>query len=131
MVKDPISNFIVKLLNAGKAGKPTVLMSYSKHVAAIAEVLQKEGFLASVERKGKKPAKHLEVVIAFNEQKQSKINGVDRISKPSRRVYEQSKHLHPVMNGLGRLILSTPRGIMTDRTARKERVGGELLFKIW
>ncbi len=131
MVVDNLSNFIVKLQNAGRAGHPSVSFPYSKLLAAVAEVLQKEGYLIAVERKGKKMHKFLEVTLAFNEHKQPKLNGVARISKPSRRVYVKSTHLYPVLNGLGRSILSTPKGIMTNITARKQKIGGELLFKIW
>ncbi|OHA25973.1 MAG: 30S ribosomal protein S8 [Candidatus Taylorbacteria bacterium RIFCSPHIGHO2_02_FULL_46_13] len=131
MVKDNISDFIVKLSNAGKAGKPTVLFPYSKMIAAIAEVLHKEGYITLIERKGKKMGKFLEVTLAYDESKHAKISGVARVSKPSRRVYGKSNQLFPVFNGLGRLVLSTPKGIMTGGAARKEHLGGELLFKIW
>ena len=131
MVKDHISDFITQLSNAGKARKPSVFFPYSKVIAAIAEVLQKEGYLVSIERKGKKMLKFIEVSIAYDERKNPKFVGVSRISKPSRRVYGGAKTFYPVLNGLGRLIVSTPQGIMTGGSARKQGVGGELLFKIW
>ena len=131
MVKDNLSNFITVLKNAADAGKQSVLFPYSKMIASIAELLQKEGYLISVERKGKKMTKYIEVVLAYNEDKNPKITGVARVSKPSRRVYSRSKNLYPVLNGIGRVVLSTPKGVMTGSAARKERVGGEVLFKIW
>lgn len=133
MVTDHLSDFIVKLKNAGQTGKPTMTFPYSKMVAAVAKVLEKEGYLSSVERKnkGETVGGSLEVTLQYGIDHDPKIHGVARISKTSRRVYGKSKRLHPVLNGLGRLILSTPKGIMTERGARREGVGGELLFKIW
>lgn len=131
MVKDNLSDFIVKLKNAGKARKSTVLFPYSKMIVSVAEVLQKEGYLVSIERKGRKMAKFIEVTLAFDENKNAKITGVTRLSKPSRRVYGGAKTFYPVLNGIGRLIVSTPKGIMTGSMARKQGIGGELLFKIW
>jgi small subunit ribosomal protein S8 len=131
MVKDNVSDFLAKLKNAGIAKKPSVLFPYSKLIAAIAELLQQEKYLTGIERKGKHMAKLLEVTLAYDEAGQSKISGISRISKPSRRVYSKSTRLYPVLNGLGRIVLSTPQGLMTDRTARKQKVGGEVLFKIW
>ncbi len=131
MVKDNVSDFLAKLKNAGISKKPSVLFPYSKLIAAIAELLQKEKYLTAIERKGKHMAKLIEVTLAYDEAGQSKINGISRISKPSRRVYSKSTRLYPVLNGLGRIVLSTPQGLMTDRTARREKVGGEVLFKIW
>lgn len=131
MVKDHISDFMAQLKNAGLSGKESVVYPYTKLLAAIAEVLQKEGYLASVANRGKQSRKYLEVSLAYDEEKQPKIKGVARLSKPSRRVYSRANRLYPVLNGFGRIIISTPKGIMTGELARKQRVGGELLFKIW
>lgn len=131
MVKDHVSDFVIALKNAGSAGKKSVSYPYTKLLAAIAEVLQKEGYVVSVDRRGRQARKFLEVSLAYDAEKRPKISGVSRVSKPSRRVYGKAKHLYPVLNGLGRIVLSTPRGVMTDVDARKQRVGGELLFKIW
>lgn len=131
MVKDNLSNFIVKLQNAGKAGKQSVSFPYSKLLASVAEVLQKEGYLIAIENKGKKLHRFLDVTLAYDEQNKAKIHGVSRISKPSRRVYGKAKNMFPVLNGMGRLVVSTPKGIMTNVGAKKARLGGELLFKIW
>jgi len=131
MVKDNVSDFLAKLKNAGAAKKSTVIFPYSKFIVAIAELLQKEKYLTAIERKGKRMAKFIEVTLAYNEAGDCRISGISRVSKPSRRVYSKSTGLYPVLNGLGRIVLSTPQGLMTDRTARKGKVGGEILFKIW
>ncbi len=131
MVKDNISDFLAKLKNAAYAGKLSVVFPYSKMIVSVAEVLQKEGYISAIERKGKKMSKLLEVTLSYSEDEKPKINGIARISKPSRRVYGKSHQLFPVLGGLGRIILSTSKGVMTGGSARKQHLGGELLFKIW
>ena len=105
-------------------------MPYSKFKFAIANKLKAEGYITAVIKKGKKARKNIEVEIAYNE-KGARISGVTRMSKPSRRVYESAKSVKSVKYGRGALILSTPKGILTDKEAKKENVGGEALFKIW
>lgn len=131
MVKDNVADFIIKVKNASQSGKTLVSFPYSKLVYSIAELLAKEGYLSSVEKKGKKVKKTLEVGILFLGDHSPKITDVKRISKLSCRVYEKAKNLRPVRGGYGLAVLSTPKGLMTDVTARKEKVGGEVLFKIW
>ncbi len=131
MVKDNVSEFLAKLKNASSARKQSVVFPYSKFIVAIAELLQKEKYLTAIEKKGRQMAKVIEVTLAYNESGLPKINDVARVSKPSRRVYSKSTKLYPVLNGLGRIVISTPQGLMTDRTARKQKIGGEVLFKIW
>lgn len=130
MVRDSISNFIIKLKNGGIAKQETVFFPYSKLVNAVAEVLKSEGFIAEIDKKGKKVSKSIELTLRYVDG-QSAIKGVKRVSKPSKRIYYGTQALRPVRNGFGRLILSTPKGILTDKQARKEKIGGEALFEIW
>ncbi|MEO8637539.1 MAG: 30S ribosomal protein S8 [Candidatus Taylorbacteria bacterium] len=127
---DPIANFITQIKNAGEAGKETVVLPYSKFKNAITDVLEKEGFIKAQAKKGKKINKSIEITLLY-EGKTPKIRGVERVSMPSKRIYYGASELHSVKSGLGRLILSTSRGILSERQARKEKVGGEALFKIW
>jgi len=127
---DPISDMIVQIKNASSAGKESVILPYSKLKLSILETLQKEGFVKSFSKKGKKVIKFIEVILA-QENGEAKIHDVQRISKSSRRVYQKAKDIRGVKNGFGILVLSTPKGIMSDKTARAEKVGGEALFKIW
>ena len=127
---DPISDMIVQIKNASSAGKESVVLPYSKLKLTILDVLMKEGFVKSFGKKGKKVVKFIEVVLA-EENGEPKIHEVQRISKSSRRVYQKAKDIRGVKNGFGILVLSTPKGIMSDKTARMEKVGGEALFKIW
>jgi len=127
---DPISDMIVRLKNAGLSQKDSVVFPYSKLKYEICVVLEKEGFIKSLTKKSKK-SRALEVELNYGLDSSPRIQDVKRISKPSRRVYMKSSELRPVKNGYGTLILSTPKGIVTDVLARKEKVGGEALFEIW
>ena len=127
---DPIADMLIRIKNAGTAGKTVTEMPYSKLKEAIAVVLFKQGYIASYEKKGKKVQKTLEVGIAYDGKKE-RVAGVARVSKPSRRVYMKADEIKKIKNGYGLLVMSTPKGIMTGDEARKAQVGGEALFKIW
>ena len=131
MVNDPVGDFIIRLKNASAVKKDVVVTSHSKLQFAIAEVLQKKGYIKSVNKKGKKVQKTIEVELRYDKNNKSVINGVERVSRPGRRMYYGAQEIHPVKYGKGLLILSTPKGILTDEEARREKVGGEALFKIW
>ncbi|TSD02894.1 MAG: small subunit ribosomal protein S8 [Parcubacteria group bacterium Athens0714_16] len=130
MVNDPISDFIIKIKNATLVGKEEISIPHSNLKYAIAVALSKAGFVGEVAKKGKKTTKTIDVQLLYKNKK-SKISDVQRISKLSRRIYLGVNDIKPVKQGKGSLILSTPKGILTDKEAKKERVGGEALFKIW
>ena len=121
---------IVRIKNASDSKKESVVVPYSKLKLAILDTLFKNGFIKSFGKKGKKIAKFIEVGLIY-EDGAGKIKGIERISKTSKRVYHKSKDIRKVKSGYGALILSTPKGIMTDTLAREANVGGEALFKIW
>lgn len=127
---DPISDMLIRIKNGGIAGKDIVEMPFSNVKEAIAKVLFAEGFISSYAKKGKKVQKTLEVGIAY-EGKSPRVSEVDRMSKPSRRFYLGADEIKPVKNGFGLMVMSTPKGIMTGAEAKKGRVGGEALFRIW
>lgn len=127
---DQIANMMNTIKNASRAKHESVVITFSKLKLAIAECLVKEGYLSSINKKTKNGFPILELILTY-QNGQPKINEVERVSKSSRRVYHGVKDLKYVRNGYGRLILSTPKGILTDKEARKELVGGEALFKIW
>ena len=116
--------------NGSLAGLEFVSFPYSKMKNAIGECLKKAGYVSEVVKKVKKGQPLLEVGLVYVDKK-PKIAEVERISKQSKRVYFGMKDIHSVRNGSGLLVLSTPKGILTDKMARKEMVGGEVLFKIW
>jgi len=128
---DPIADMIIRIKNAGDSKKESVVFPHSKLKLAILEVLQKEGFIKSFGKKGKKVVKFIEVTLAYDANGKSKVQGVERVSKTSKRLYNKAKDIRKVKNGFGAMIISTPKGIMTDKTAKEQNTGGETLFKIW
>jgi small subunit ribosomal protein S8 len=130
MVNDPVGDFVVQIMNAGAVRKSAVSVPYSKLKHAIAEKLVEAGYLKSAAKHGKKVKKTLDVELVY-EAGAHVIRGVKRISKPGRRMYIGAEDIHPVKFGSGKLILSTPAGILTGEEARKQHVGGEQLFIIW
>jgi small subunit ribosomal protein S8 len=131
MVGDSVGDFIIQLKNAGMVGKKQVSIPYSKLKAAIADKLVAEGYLEKADKEGKKATKSLEVTLKYKEKGAHAISGVKRVSKPGRRLYIKSSEVYPIKFGKGRIILSTPAGILTGEEARKQNVGGEQLFIIW
>ncbi len=131
MVGDPISDMLIRIKNASAVDHKTVNIPYSNIKFAIANTLQKQGYIGSVSKKGRNVTKILEIELVYTDDNIAKIKGVQRISKPSRRVYFGAKDIKPVLSGFGTLILSTPKGIMTGKDAKQGLVGGEALFKIW
>lgn len=127
---DTIGDFIIRLKNAGAVGHEVVSMPYSKFKEAIANKLMSAGYLTSVEVTGEVAKKMLVVGLKYEAGKHA-IQDVKRVSKPGRRLYASVEEIYPVKFGKGHLILSTPKGILTDAEAREARVGGEQLFKIW
>ncbi len=128
---DPIAAMITQIHNAGQVRKESVVLPYSKLKVAILDVLAKAGFVKSVAKKGKKIIKYIEVVLAYEEDGSPKIRGVKRVSKSSKRVYIKANDIRPVKNGYGIMVISTPKGVMSDEMARKEKVGGEALCTLW
>lgn len=127
---DHISNLIIKLKNAGNAGHESVTVSHSNLKLSVLEVLKKEGFIKDVEEKTEKGRRVLVIALLSNN-RVPKIQGVQRISKPSKRIYKKAGELRPIKNGYGALIVSTSAGVMSGRDAKKAKLGGEALFSIW
>ncbi len=130
MISDRVGDFIIRLKNAGAIAKEEVLVPYSSHLEAVARKLKDLGFVADVSVSKKMP-KELVVTLSYDEAGNHKIKGVKRVSKPGRRLYVRASEAHTVRNGFGARVLSTPKGILSDREARKVRAGGENLFEIW
>mgnify|MGYP001605072553 CR=1 FL=1 len=130
MVADPISDMIIRIKNASASHKEVVTFPYSKLREQICVLLEKENFVGAFSKKGKKITKSLEVSLIYNG-RLPRIQGVKRISKPSRRIYKKISEIRPIRRGYGMLALSTPKGIMSDSEARKSKIGGEALFEIW
>jgi small subunit ribosomal protein S8 len=133
-IMDPIANMLTSITNAQAARKPTLVVPFSNVKLAIAELLARQGYVASVER-GKRKARTAEVDVITLTLKytngEGAISGARLISKPSRHLYSKASQLRPVRSGYGIAVLTTPAGIMTNVEARKARTGGEVLFEIW
>lgn len=128
---DTIADMITRIKNAGDVKKTSLVFPYSKIKFEIATLLEKQGFLKSVTKKGKKVTKFIEAELVYEADGSPKVRGVDRVSKLSKRVYQKAKEIRPIKYGTGVVVLTTPKGILTGAQARKEKVGGEVLFKIW
>ncbi len=131
MINNPITDFANRLKNAALVGRKVVVTPYSNLRLAVAELLQREGYLTKAVVRGQKNKKFLEVELAFKEPGIARLTGVQAWSKPSRRTYLGRQALWPIRRGRGRLIVSTSRGVMTGEEARRAGVGGEALFAIW
>lgn len=129
-MKDSISQLIVELKNASRAGKEAITVAHSGYVEAVAEALARKGYVKPSKKIGKTVKKTLEIGIIYVNGK-ARINDVKRVSKPSKRLYKGYSEIFPIKQGYGSTFVSTPKGILSDDEARKEKVGGEILFSIW
>jgi len=130
MVTDPVADLINRIKTAQMAKLPSISVPFSNLKLQIAELLSREGYVADVAKRGKKVKKFLDLTLKY-EGTVPEVRGVKRISKPSRRVYIGARDIKPVKYGHGMMVISTPKGLLTDKEARKEKVGGEALFSIW
>lgn len=131
LITDPIADMLTRIRNALVAKHETVDVPASNMKLAIAEILLNEGYIKSYTVNDEGVEKMMNIVLKYGPNKQRVITGLKRVSKPGLRVYARKDRLPKVLNGLGIAIISTSRGIMTDREARKEGVGGEVLAYIW
>ena len=129
-MQDPIADMLTRIRNAAAAGLEKVAIPLSKEKKAIAEVLMEEGYLSSVSVEGEGVKSQIVVVLKYAGTK-AVIEGIERVSKSSCRVHCGSREIPRVRNGLGIVVLSTPKGIMSGRKAAKENVGGEILCRVW
>ena len=131
LITDPIADMLTRIRNALTAKHEDVLVPASTVKKAIAEILLDEGYIKSHDIREDGVAKYIHIDLKYGPNKQRVITGLKRISKPGLRIYARKDQLPKVLNGLGIAIISTSRGIMTDREARKQGVGGEVLAYIW
>ncbi len=132
MMTDPIADMLTRIRNAGLARHDRTEVPASRLKEAVALILKSEGFISDVrpsESDGLE--KKLTIVLKYGRDRQSAIDGVRRVSRPGRRVYVRHDRIPRVLSGLGISILSTSRGLMSDREARRQKIGGELLCEVW
>ena len=131
-MSDPIADMLTRIRNANTAKHDTVEIPASKMKVAIAEILLKEGFIKSFDIKEEGAYNNIVITLKYGQDKNEKIiTGLKRISKPGLRVYANSEELPKVLGGLGVAIISTNKGVLTDKEARKLGVGGEVLCYVW
>jgi len=135
-INDPIADMLTRIRNGAMSNHTVVAMPSSKLKAEIARILKEEGYITDYEvADGSKPShKILRVSLKYignRREKRSVITELRRVSKPGRRVYTQKRDIPWVLSGMGISIISTPKGVMTGQTARKNGVGGEILCKVW
>ncbi|UCF68191.1 MAG: 30S ribosomal protein S8 [Acidobacteriota bacterium] len=131
MLTDPIADMLTRIRNGGRARLARVSMPESRMKREIARVLQENGFVKGFQSSGDEKKPVLSVDLRYARSNRPMIEGVERVSRPSRRVYVKAAEVRPVRAGAGIAILSTPRGILTDAQAREANVGGEILARVW
>jgi small subunit ribosomal protein S8 len=131
MMTDPIADMLTRIRNANAIRREEVTMPASRIKVGLAETLKNEGFIESYEVQEAKPQSELVVRLKYGPDGEQVIRAIERISKPGRRVYSKAQEIPRVLRGLGVFVLSTPKGIVSDRAARQMNVGGEILCKIY
>jgi small subunit ribosomal protein S8 len=128
---DPIADMLTRIRNGLIVRKGFVLVPSSKIKVSIAQILLEEGFIQGYEVTNERPQANIRIWLKYDQDRRPLLTGLKRVSKPGRRVYKGKQNLPWVLSGLGVAIVSTPKGVMTDREARRQGVGGEVLCYVW
>ncbi len=128
---DPIADMLTRIRNAALARHDRTNIPASNLKFAVAKILKEEGYIADVTSNGEGAERSLTIVLKYGRDRQSAIDGVKRVSRPGRRVYVRHDRIPRVLSGLGISILSTSRGVVSDREARRQKLGGELVCEVW
>jgi len=134
---DPITDMLNRIRNAQAVLKPTVDLPFSNLKFEIAKILEKTKFIKSAEKKSRFPKRTIEIVLKYEKDEktgkktQPAINGLKRVSKPGQRIYIPHQKIRRVKDGYGIAIISTSKGLMTDKEARKQKIGGEVICEVW
>ncbi|MDA7543389.1 30S ribosomal protein S8 [Acidimicrobiia bacterium] len=131
MVTDPISDLLTRLRNASMVSKPSVSIPHSNFKFELAKLLKNEGYVSDVKISGEGVEKLIDIDMKYSDEGMSVISGMNRLSKPGQRVYSSFDKLPRNNGGLGTVIVSTSRGLLTDSEARKRKLGGELICEVW
>ncbi|MBQ3282726.1 MAG: 30S ribosomal protein S8 [Atopobiaceae bacterium] len=130
-VTDPIADMLTRIRNANSAGKAEVSMPSTKVLVEIARVIDEEGYIAGYAVEDTKPQKTLTIQLKYGPKRAKVIKGIRRTSKPGLRIYSSAEKLPRVLGGLGTAVISTSKGMMCDRDARKLGIGGEVIAYVW
>ncbi|PIR71378.1 MAG: 30S ribosomal protein S8 [Candidatus Nealsonbacteria bacterium CG_4_10_14_0_2_um_filter_37_10] len=127
---DPVSDMLTSIRNALIVKHPTVIVPFSNLKYRMAKILEREGFIEKVEKKGKRSKRSIEITLKYTDNLPA-ISGLKKISKPGQRIYSNRRKIKKVKGSYGIAIISTSKGLMTDKEARKQRLGGEVICEIW
>lgn len=127
---DPITDMLNRIRNAQAVFHPTVGIPFSKLKYEIAKILKRKNFIEKVEKKGRKTKKTVEITLKYTDKKPA-ISGLKRISKPGQKIYSPWNKIKRVKSGFGMAIISTSKGLITDKEAKVKKLGGEILCEIW
>ncbi len=131
MMTDPIADMLTRIRNAVRVERPFADIPVSKVKRGLADVLKREGYIWDWQEVEAEPINQLRVDLKYGPNGERVIQKIVRVSKPGRRIYSKAKDLRPVLNGLGIAIISTSRGVVSDREARQKKLGGEVLCEVW
>lgn len=131
MMTDPIADMLTRIRNAVRIERPYVDVPISKVKRGLAEVLKREGYIWDWQELESDPIGNLRIELKYGPNGERVIQRMRRVSTPGRRVYSRSKKLRPILNGMGITIISTSRGVVSDREARQQNLGGEVLCEVW
>lgn len=128
---DPIADMLTRIRNAISTRKADVVVPYSKFKHNLAKVIQEEGWIKTFDVKDEGKLKHLVIQLKYSTDGEPVISGIKRVSTPGQRIYKGNSELPKIMGGMGTTVVSTSRGLMSDKVARKQKVGGEIVCQIW
>lgn len=131
MMTDPMADMLTRIRNAVRIERLNVDMPFSRLKGGVAEVLKREGYIWDWRKVKGAPFSHLQIDLKYGNNGERVIRHIRRVSKPGRRVYSRAANLKPILNGLGISIISTSRGVISDREARQRKLGGEVLCEVW
>lgn len=131
MMTDPIADMFTRMRNANEIGRPQVDVPHSRLKEQIVQKLKEEGFITDYKIMKRSPQSVLTVYLKYGPDGEKVIRSIQKVSKPGRRIYQGATHLKKILGGMGISVLSTSRGILTDRECREQKVGGEVIGIIW
>jgi small subunit ribosomal protein S8 len=127
---DPIADMLTKIRNAGAVGKKTVSIPYTVFKYELGKILEKQGFIDKMKKRGR-DKKKIVLALKYDDNQKTRINEIKRISKPGRRIYFNRKKLYLPKNGYGMLVVSTSKGLLTSKEAKEKNLGGEAICEVW
>ena len=131
MMTDPISDMLTRIRNGIHARKEVVEVPFSKIKLAVLKILEEEGYVHTVNLVSQGPSSKILVTLRYTPSREPVISNLDRVSKPGRRIYLGYREIKPILSGLGVLVLSTSKGLMSDKKAKEYKLGGEVLCSVW